>query len=74
VERINKQITQRCPSTTIENEALFIAFRLAKAGYYNGDPQKILKAPIDIIIGILNYEAFEMDLKEAWNEIIEEGK
>jgi hypothetical protein len=69
VERIKRPDNKRQPATEIKNEARFVAFRLAKAGYYNGDPKKILKAPVDIIMGIIKYEAFEHDLMLAYEEI-----
>lgn len=43
--------------------------RLAKAGYYSGNPKAILEAPIDVVIDILNYEAFESDLSQAYDDI-----
>lgn len=46
--------------------------RLAKAGYYNGNPEKILTAPIDIIINILEYEKYEADLIQAYEDIRKE--
>lgn len=48
--------------------------RLAKAGYYSGDPKKILEAPIDMVMGILDYESFEHDLSEAYAEIRKQDK
>lgn len=43
--------------------------QLAKIGYYNGDPEKILEAPVNIVISLLNYEAFERDYEIAYNAI-----
>jgi len=38
---------------------------LAKAGYFQGNPENILKAPADIVLNILHYESFENDYFEA---------
>lgn len=48
--------------------------RLAKAGYYGGSPEKILQAPIDIVMSILDYESFEHDLSQAYEEIRKQDK
>ena len=45
--------------------ALAIALRLAKAGYWQGDPGRILKAPADEVIGVLQYENFCSDYERA---------
>ena len=52
--------------------ALGIALRLAKAGYWQGDPGRILKAPADEVMAALQYENFcgeyehaAMDLNKA---------
>jgi hypothetical protein len=38
--------------------ALVIALRLAKAGYWQGDPGRILKAPTDEVLAAVQYEIF----------------
>jgi hypothetical protein len=40
--------------------------RLAKAGYYGGDPVKVLHAPVNVVIDILNYERFESEYEKAF--------
>ena len=64
---------RKAPKITIlpEDEALFIALRLAKAGYYGGDPSKVLKAPIDIVLRTVEYEAFENNYNAALQKMSE---
>jgi len=40
---------------------MFYAIRLAKEGYYGGNPQSICSAPVDIVLNMLNFEKFEDD-------------
>ena len=35
-----------------------ISVRVAKGGYYSGDPGKVKQAPIDDVFRILDYENF----------------
>lgn len=42
-----------------------MALRLAKAGYYGGDPGKVLAAPVDLVLGALHYERFLDEYQEA---------
>lgn len=69
VEQIRGGSHGRKPRITIENEALFIALRLAKIGFYGGNPERILKAPVDIVLRMLDYEQFEADLSKAYEDI-----
>ncbi len=63
------EIPKKQPTITIKNEARFVAMRLAKQGYFGGDPQKILDAPIDIVLDIMHYEAFESDYMQVYDEL-----
>lgn len=45
--------------------ALVIALRLAKAGYWQGDPGKILRAPADEVFAAVQYEGFCDDYERA---------
>lgn len=63
----------RKPRTVINDESLFIAIKLAKIGYYSGNPELILEAPVNMVLAILNYEMFDIDLENAYNDIIKEG-
>lgn len=44
---------------------MFVGIRLAKVGYYNGDPLKVIAARVDIVQAILEYETFEADYDKA---------
>ena len=35
---------------------MYMACRIAKQGYFNGDPIKVLKAPVNIVINIIHFE------------------
>jgi hypothetical protein len=65
---------RRNPRITINDECLFVALRLAKSGYYNGDPDNVLKAPVSMVQNILHYENFEADLKNAYMELDNESR
>jgi hypothetical protein len=42
---------------------------LAKAGYWQGDPQRILAAPTDIVMAAVEYEKFVGSFEEAFIEL-----
>lgn len=43
--------------------------RLAKAGYFGGDPVAVMNAPVDVVQSILDYEIFEGDYKAEYAEL-----
>jgi hypothetical protein len=43
--------------------------KLAKLGYYGGDPDKVMQAPVNTVMKILHYEVFENDLMQAYSEL-----
>tara|TARA_R110000744_G_C19209653_1_gene545879 strand:- start:127 stop:285 length:159 start_codon:yes stop_codon:yes gene_type:complete len=45
---------------------LFLTSKLAKLGYCGGDPVKILQSPVDIVMAMLDYEAFYDDYETAY--------
>ena len=45
---------------------MFTALRLAKAGFFGGDPAKVLTAPVDIVESVIAYEQFEADYKTEY--------
>lgn len=49
-----------------------MALKLAKAGWWQGDPGKILRAPADEVIGALSYEAFLSDYEQAVYDLSKE--
>ena len=48
---------------------MLIACQLAKAGYFNGSPECVLNAPVNMVYNILNYEEFESDYIKAYSEL-----
>lgn len=48
---------------------MLIAFRLAKAGYFGGNPELAMQARVDVVIGLFEYEKFLNDYEEAFREL-----
>jgi len=48
---------------------MLAALRIAKAGYYSGDPEKVLKAKVDHVLMVLDYEKFTIDFEDVYYEI-----
>lgn len=46
--------------------------KLAKKGYYGGNPMMILDCPVDVVIGMLEYEDFENEYENAYIELNKE--
>ena len=46
-----------------------MSVRIAKQGYYGGDPDKVLKAPVDTIMNILSFERYESEYQLALGEL-----
>lgn len=46
-----------------------VALRLAKQGYFCGSPVGVLDAPVDAVLAIMSYEAFEDDYQTAYMEL-----
>lgn len=50
-----------------------VAYRLARAGYWSGDPERVLKARVDLVLEAVEYENFMNDYSETEYEINKEG-
>jgi hypothetical protein len=50
----------------------FYSIQLAKLGYYGGNPESVRKAPLDVVLQILNYENFTHDLQAAYKDLNDE--
>jgi len=50
---------------------LFLALKLSKEGYYNGNPQAILEAPGYLIMEIIKYESSLSEYLDVYKEINE---
>lgn len=46
-----------------------MALVLAKAGYWGGDPGRILAAPVDEVLAAYQYEMFTKDLESTIMEL-----
>jgi hypothetical protein len=64
---------QERPEIDIDNVPMFYAIKLAKAGFYGGNPQAVLRAPVNIVMNIINYEAFEGDYEAEYRAIVQRG-
>ena len=74
VQHIHKVVAkQRQPQTDIDDLALFCAIKLAKLGYYSGDPSIVMESPVDMVLAILSYETFDCELNMAYNQIMKEA-
>lgn len=45
--------------------ALGVSLKLAKAGWWQGDPGKVMRAPADEVIAAAQYEAFLPEFERA---------
>lgn len=72
----SRQDTTRHPKVKVEpeSEAMFIALRLAKKGYYSGNPDNVLKAPIDTVLNIIKFEALENEIEAFYRNASEVQK
>lgn len=50
-------------------DKLLIALRLAKAGYFGGDPAAVLAGRVDLVLAAMEYEKFENDKEEVYYEL-----
>jgi hypothetical protein len=57
------------PKIDIKNETNFFAIKVAKAGFYSGNPELVKKASVAEIIRILQYGIFEDDWQNFYNEL-----
>ena len=57
------------PKIEIKDEFMFNILKLAKAGYYNGNVEKILKAPSDIILKLFQFEKFNYNYELNFHEL-----
>ena len=58
---------RRKPRISVEADfADLISLRLAKAGWWGGDPAKVKEAPVDEVMKALQYEQFVADYESAF--------
>ena len=46
-----------------------IALMISRAGYYGGDPERVLSARVDLVCDVLGYEKFRGDYELADYEL-----
>ena len=59
----------RFPEVQIKDEIAFLSVRIAKMGFYGGDPDKVRKAPVDTVMNILSFLEYESDYQETFGEL-----
>jgi hypothetical protein len=51
------------------DNATLLSLRLAREGYWGGDPQRVLEAPTDQVLGAWEFVNFQADLEETTLEL-----
>jgi hypothetical protein len=46
-----------------------IALKLAKAGYFGGDPSAVLQGDVSMVLAAFEYEVFQGDYEDIYYEI-----
>jgi len=64
--RIPENNERKHPRIIIKDDCIFTAIKLAKEGYFNGNPQDILNAPVNVVQSILEYENFVYDYEQEY--------
>ena len=75
VQNAFRDNTRRKPVIKVTaDEETRIALILAKSGFYGGDPDKVLDAPINRVMQAYQYEMFLRDYEETARELNKEIK
>jgi len=53
----------------IDDEISFLAIKIAKMGFYGGDPDKVKNAPVDTVLNILSFLEYETKYQLAFGEL-----
>jgi hypothetical protein len=48
---------------------MLVAVRLAKSGYFQGDPEKVLQADADHVLMLVNYDTFLSNYEKVYFEL-----
>lgn len=64
----------RQPKITIKDEVAYWSIKLAKIGYFAGNPVAVRQAPLDIVLQILEYERFEFQVQCAYRDLTNENR
>ena len=63
----------RRPEVYIGDELRFLRVKIAKDGYYGGDPHAVGEASITDVLDIIAYESFRADYVETERELNKNG-
>ena len=66
IDKGSKAADDKSPQYAIDDEITFLAIRLAKAGYFGGNPEAVMNGRVDIVEDVLAYEKFELDYEKAY--------
>lgn len=53
---------------------MIVALRIAKAGFYQGDPEKVLNGRVDYVLATLEYNKFLSDYEDVFIELNKKEK
>ena len=59
----------KLPRIDCDDTTVLIAYRLARLGFFGGDPSKVLNAPADIVQMAIDYVTFEADYEAAYIDL-----
>jgi predicted nucleic acid-binding Zn-ribbon protein len=48
---------------------MVVALRVSKTGFYEGNPEKVLKGRVDYVLAALEYNKFLIDYEDVYIEI-----
>ena len=66
IDKGSKGTNDKSPEYAVDDEITFLAIRLAKSGYFGGDPLAVMNGRVDIVEDVLAYEKFELDYEKAY--------
>lgn len=59
----------RSPEVYIGDDLRFLRVKIAKLGYYGGDPRQVGEAAVTDVLDVLAYESFEADYASTEREL-----
>ena len=63
----------RRPEVHIGDELRYLRVKIAKSGYYGGDPHAVGEAPVTDVLDVMAYENFQSDYAETERELNKDG-
>jgi hypothetical protein len=63
----------RSPEVYIGDDLRFLRVKIAKLGYYGGDPHKVGEATVTDVLDVLAYESFDADYATTERALNKDG-